>query len=82
MLPERLFRGAEALRDDGAAGDPQSRLVVEDVVLGRHDLPEADGAFGLRHRRLEQQDAGAGGNGVGVFDARGTSRPPTGGWRL
>ena len=56
---EVLLRDAEALADDVA------QIVGDHVVLRRHELREAAAGQGLGGRRLDQQDAGSRGDGVG-----------------
>ena len=67
---EGLLGGAEALADHVA------EVVLEHVLLGRDDLREAVHALGLRHRGLDQQDAGARCDRVRVLHVqRGLPRP-------
>ncbi len=58
---EGLLGGAEALADHAA------QVVVDHVLLRRHDLGEACGPFVLRGRGLYQQDGGTGRHRVGVL---------------
>ena len=56
--------------------------MVDHVVLGRHDLAEADRAHRLGDRSLHQQDPGARGHDVSPFDVEGGLAGPAGHGRV
>ncbi len=75
-LGEGFLGGAEALAD-------HIREVVRDhVLLGRDDLREPAGALVFRGRRLDEDDLGVRGHGVGPFDIKRRLGGPVGHGRV